>query len=882
MKKKQLLWLLLFAVSTLSLVAQQRINTHTDFSAQTLVADIFASGVCENIDVINPIGHENGLGYFENGQGSIGIETGIILSTGNTQNAHGPNNATDKSSNLPGPNFDADLGQLATGEVHDAVGIEFDFVPLDSLVQFRYVFASEEYCEFVGSNYNDVFGFFISGPGIDGPFTDDAVNVALVPGSSDYVSINAINFNRNEEYYIHNETVNDQQQCNLPIVYHPYQETIQYDGFTQVMTARILLEPCQTYHIRLVVGDVADPHFDSAVFLEAGSFSLGPEISVEAVSENNTPGQLYEGCEEAAFRFTRSEGTPLDLPFTVRFYPSEASTAIEGLDYEALPREITIPAGEAYADLAVRSLSDALLEDPELLRLVLDIPCACYADSADLRIVALPPLELNVPDIYLCPGEEGILDVQVTGGSPPFSFSWSTGSTNAQTTVQPEQDETYTLVVLDRCEQVAEANAQVELKSPPTARLSGNQQVCAGTPGQFPIELQGIPPFELELLHNDEPIVINLGGLTDELALMEDGYYELVGVTDAACAGEAEGDAQLDLWDILAVANIEHPECFGEETGAISVTLSQGTPPYLLNWLNLESSENTVQDLSVGWFDLQVTDNNGCEAQFSWEINTPAAIDLPTPTCEQLQTNNLQLSASGGVPPYQYQLTANGPWIAGEHWWRGLVPGEETEVIVRDGNGCEQSFNWLMPPTYPNGLAWLPDQIKMVLGTTETLEWECYVPTNLLAELRWEPEELLSCVDCRFPELTATYPDSIVLYIEDVFGCNQLLNSQLVIENKVDIFLPNAFSPNGDDQNDEWLVFGNEAQIERIARLLIFDRWGNMVFQAADWPINSERHGWDGYFRGQQLDPGVYVYSIELLLVNGETQTLGGDILLLR
>ena len=137
MKKKQHLWILLMACSQF-LLAQDPIRTHNDFSAQTLVKDIFASGACDNIDVISRIGDQGGVGYFENGLESIGIESGIILSAGAISNAGGPNNATDKSTNLPGPDQDSDLGRLASGDVHDAVGIEFDFVPLDSIVQFRY------------------------------------------------------------------------------------------------------------------------------------------------------------------------------------------------------------------------------------------------------------------------------------------------------------------------------------------------------------------------------------------------------------------------------------------------------------------------------------------------------------------------------------------------------------------------------------------------------------------------------------------------------------------------------------------------------------------------------------------------------------------------
>ncbi|MBK8705816.1 MAG: choice-of-anchor L domain-containing protein [Saprospiraceae bacterium] len=209
------------------------IRTLGGISAEDLVRNVFAEGgTCDNIFNIAPIGNQNGIGYFDQGASTIGLARGIILATGPTGNAIGPNSATDRSGNFQDSNGDPDLQLMATYPVKDAVGIEFDFVPLDSIVTFRYVFASEEYCEFVGSIYNDVFGFFIKGPGIQGSFSGNAANVALIPGSNDFVAINTVNHQQNTAYYIRNERQEDANECGIPNIASPYSQLIEYDGFT--------------------------------------------------------------------------------------------------------------------------------------------------------------------------------------------------------------------------------------------------------------------------------------------------------------------------------------------------------------------------------------------------------------------------------------------------------------------------------------------------------------------------------------------------------------------------------------------------------------------------------------------------------------------------
>ncbi len=215
-------------------------------------------------------------GTFNGAASNIGLGSGVLLTTGSIFNAPGPNDKDNSGTDNLRPG-NHDLNTLADTSTQDACILEFDFVPLTDTVRFRYVFGSEEYNEYVCSFYNDVFAFFISGPGITG-----FQNIALIPGTATPVTINRLNNGScgldqpfhtgcdlsNSAYFIDNE--------------NPPGATVQYDGFTTVFTAQARVIPCQTYHIRLAIADAGDGMFDSGVFLEAGSFASGTAVIASA------------------------------------------------------------------------------------------------------------------------------------------------------------------------------------------------------------------------------------------------------------------------------------------------------------------------------------------------------------------------------------------------------------------------------------------------------------------------------------------------------------------------------------------------------------------------------------------------------------------------
>lgn len=202
---------------------------------------------------------------------NLGLSTGVILCTGKANIALGPNNDTDATSPTSLPVYgDPDLAMLTTSSVSSKAALEFDFVAVGNTVLFQYVFASEEYPEYANTAYNDVFGIFLSGPGISGPYSGNAKNMAVIPNTSVPVSINNINNGltntgpcENCAYYVNNGTGTTPSA-------NPH---VQFDGFTTVLTATSDIILGQTYHVKIAIANVSDNSFDSAVFLKASSFT---------------------------------------------------------------------------------------------------------------------------------------------------------------------------------------------------------------------------------------------------------------------------------------------------------------------------------------------------------------------------------------------------------------------------------------------------------------------------------------------------------------------------------------------------------------------------------------------------------------------------------
>lgn len=254
----------------------------TNYNVQNLITNFFDTTVTIT-NITSSVGPAS-MAFFTATNTNLNINAGILITTGNAYTAAGPNiqSGTTGSNNLPG---DADLDSLIPGFLtYDASVIEFDITPdlgVDTL-KFVYSFASEEYEEFVGS-FNDVFGFFISGPGITG-----TQNISHVPGAGIPVAINNVNCSTNNLYYVCNDV--NSTNCTTGCPTNNANTTVEYDGFTTPLCACVAVTAGQTYHIKIAVADAMDYILDSGVFLSTESLSGSTTISCKVAFQPNVSG----------------------------------------------------------------------------------------------------------------------------------------------------------------------------------------------------------------------------------------------------------------------------------------------------------------------------------------------------------------------------------------------------------------------------------------------------------------------------------------------------------------------------------------------------------------------------------------------------------------
>lgn len=456
--------LFIFLAVTAAIPAIAQLNVSTTLTPAQLVQNVLVGGgvsvsnvTFNGVAVTLP---QDGSGSFTNGNSTnLGLDAGLILSSGLASNIPGP--ATFFGSDILGTGSDPDLVAITTpgNSIEDKSILEFDFVPNGDSLKFNYVFGSEEYPTFnCSSNFNDVFGFFLSGPGISGPYTNNAINIALVPGTNLPVGIANIHGSENsgcppanEQFYVSNANGT----------------TISLNGFTTLLRAEAAVTCGETYHIKLAIGDAGDASYNSAVFLQAGSFQSNvlPTLTASTLFGDGT---AAEGCEGGNFTIYRPAGA--DSTCTVDFFFT--GTAIPGVDFNDIPSPAVIPAGQDFVVLPFQAYEDGIVEGIETAILNVFIVNACgdtLTNSVILAILDYPEMLIDSPTPLLLQCDQDSIPIyaSVSGGFGQVTMSWSDSIYSDHIYVPGMENGTYTVSVTDQCpktvsmEIVVDAGCQV-------------------------------------------------------------------------------------------------------------------------------------------------------------------------------------------------------------------------------------------------------------------------------------------------------------------------------------------------------------------------------------------------------------------------------------
>jgi gliding motility-associated-like protein len=496
--------------------------------------------------------------------------------------------------------------------------------------------------------------------------------------------------------------------------------------------------------------------------------------------------------------------------------------------------------------------------------------------SAMAQITQPDSLLVNaiVQDVLCAGGSTGSVLLNISGGTSPYAFIWSTGW--QQKDLQQATQGNYTVTVSDvnSCSKVH----SYFISEPPALQLTllADSASCYGAAtGSITSNYSGgTPPYSY---------IWSNGVSADNIQNVVAGTYSLT-LTDNNNCQITQSAVVHEPSAIQALFTISNISCYGAQDGSIAVAVNGGRPPYLLSWNSGFSNDDTLSGLAAGEYSLVITDTENCTQSFVATIIEPALItamrdiyicrgdsffvagdfrkengvfwDTLTAGngCDSILRTNLYVADSHLI--YLYDTICYGESYA----FNGQILTVSGNYFARLKNvyGCDSSVHLQLTVLPPIHLQVQPNYLLMEYNEKKEVEVKVNPNTRVVSYL-WEPLKNLSCINCTNPTVIATADIRYVVTSYDFFGCTDTAHLTVKLKDP-EFYVPNMFSPNGDGVNDLFFVYGiNIVEFN----LKIFNRWGEKVFESNDLKI-----GWDGTQNGVELPPDVFVYLIEAKFAN--------------
>ncbi len=745
---------------------------------------------------------------------NLNLDSGIVLTSGTAATTalvggvNSPGGFASTYSQTPG---DVDLTNLSAQQTFDACVLEFDFSTIGDSVKFKYVFGSSEYPGWTCTNFNDVFGFFISGPGIAGPYTNGAKNIALVPGSpSCPVGVSTIYCPNNPGCCNTSNTncfnltpgcgaFNAVNNTCAYFVCNPAVTTVNYPGFTTVLIAESEVIPCSTYHMKLAISDAADGVLDSGVFLEAGSFSSN-EVNVRletGLSSANGNPYIIEGCDTAELVLSRKIVLGIANADTVQFLIQ--GNAQNGIDYNQLQDTVifTNNINDTIRTIQLYAFQDLITEGTEFITLYVLGGCSqTITDSITIEVREQLDITLFNNDTAICLGNS----INTSGyADSGIAISWSPAidvqNPNVMNTIiTPLSFGTQVYTVTGNYNSCPPVSKSFTVKTDPTPNINflPDLEVCEGDSIQINAGVS--PAFNYNILWTPSTDLINTNSYT--------------------------------------------PTFVGTTTQNISLTL---TSP-----------------------------NAGCTTTDNFDVTVwPFLQGNVKPDTLVCDGTPIELWVTGGIGQYLW-YPAN--TLSCDSCSNPISTAFGTQVyyvVLLEPHGCQDTLRTIVENHPPFTMTLWNNDTTIYMGDE----------VKLLATgapfYGWTPSTYLSYTTSGDP--TAIPLEDITYTVTGVSlfnGCPQTDSVRIKVIMQ-DVFVPNAFSPNGDGNNDFFKVIARK--LIQVQEFNIYNRWGQVVFSTKDIS-----RGWDGTFKGVPQDVGTYYYMMRVSYPTGRADFLKGDINLIR
>lgn len=485
----------------------------------------------------------------------------------------------------------------------------------------------------------------------------------------------------------------------------------------------------------------------------------------------------------------------------------------------------------------------------------------------------------------------------LNAGSGFASYQWSDGSTGQTLLVNTAG--MYSVSVSDGQGCFGNSSVTVTEVAPPFAQLMPNATICNRQGMASIMDL-----YDLVIAGDMNGTWSDIDqsgaqGLFNNLDFsnVAAGDYRFMYTTNSATAPCPESEYEVVITvnespDVL-IASAPMLDC-NNASVMLDADGSSTGPEYDILWTGpgivVDGNEKTLHPTidKPGNYQLTITNTlTGCAGTSSVVVNQNA--DAPSGAiiianekkCSADEDASIFIqSVSGGTAPYQFQLN-NGAFTS-QDLFNNLLPGDYS-IVVEDANGCR--WDTMITFSAPNIFSIdLGSDIEIELGESAFIQAIVNLPPGFLDTIIWTPQNGIQCLDPFCAEVDASVIGTQLLTATaiDINGCEESDEILITVDRERKLFIPTAFSPNGDGYNDEFYIQGNAHKIESILKFEVYTRWGELLYSAGDVAPNDPSKGWDGKYKNHFINPGVYVYKAEIRYADGFTENLTGDVTVVR